>query len=74
MTSDEWKVQVEPLAIDVHEVALYLRLDGHEPDTALAARIAIMRKEALRVIRPARVWRRIEWPKTDGAFGASLTS
>ena len=60
------------LTIDSHEVALYLRLDGHEPDAALAARIAAMREAALKVIRPARIWRRIEWPKTDGAFGASL--
>ena len=59
------------LAIDGHEVALYLRLDGHEPDAALAARIAAMREEALCIIRPARVWRRIDWPKTDGAFGSS---
>ncbi len=57
--------------IDSHEVALYLRLDGHEPDAALAARIAAMREAALKVILPARVWRRIAWPKTDGAFGAS---
>ncbi len=62
---------MNPLAIDGHEVALYLRLDGHEPDAALAARIAAMREAALKVIRPARVWRRIAWPKTDGVFGAS---
>ena len=30
-----------------------------------------MRETTLKVIRPARVWRRIDWPKTDGAFGAS---
>ena len=63
---------MEPLAIDVHEVTRYLRLDGHEPDAALAARITVMREDSLRVIRPARVWRRIDWPKTNGAFGASL--
>ena len=57
--------------ISSHDIALYLRLNGHEPDTALAARISAMREAALRVIRPARVWRRIDWPKTDGAFGAS---
>ena len=58
--------------ISSHDIALYLRLDGHEPDAALAARIAAMREAALKVIRPARVWRRVDWPKTDGAFGASL--
>ena len=30
-----------------------------------------MREAALKVIRPARVWRRIAWPKTDDVFGAS---
>ena len=30
-----------------------------------------MRDAALKVIRPAHVWRRIAWPKTDGVFGAS---
>ena len=59
------------LNINVHDVALYLRLDGHEPDAALADKMAAMREAALPVIRPARVWRRIAWPKTDGAFGAS---
>ena len=62
---------MNPLTIDGHEVALYLRLDGHEPDAALAAKMETLREAALKVIRPARVWRRIVWPKTDGAFGAS---
>ena len=59
------------LNIDLHDVALYLRLGGQEPDTALSAKIEALREAALKVIRPARVWRRIGWPKTDGAFGAS---
>ena len=59
------------LNIDLHDVALYLRLGGQEPDTALSAKIEALREAALKVIRPARVWRRIGWPKTGGAFGAS---
>jgi len=58
--------------IDLCEVALYLRLGTQKPDAALASTMAAMRETALKVIRPARVWRRIDWPKTDGAFGASL--
>ncbi len=59
------------LTIGLRDIARYLRLNGQKPDTTLAARIAAMREAALKVIRPARVWRRIAWPKTDGAFGAS---
>ena len=59
------------LIIDLCEVALYLRLGTHKPDAALASAMAAMREEALKVIRPTRVWRRIGWPKTEGAFGAS---
>ena len=57
--------------IDLCEVALYLRLGTQKPDATLASAMAAMREVALKVIRPARVWRRIDWPKTDGAFGAS---
>ena len=57
--------------IDLCEVALYLRLGTQKLDAALADKMASMREEALRVIRPARVWRRIAWPKTDGFFGTS---
>ena len=57
--------------IDLGEVALYLRLGTQKPDASLASAMAAMREAALKVIRPARVWRRIDWPKTDGAFGAS---
>ena len=59
------------LTIRSHDIALYLRLGGREPDVVLAAKIETLREAALKVIRPARVWRRIAWPKTDGAFGAS---
>ena len=59
------------LVIDSRDIALYLRLGGREPDAALAARIAALREAALKAIRPARVWRRVRWPKTDGAFGTS---
>ena len=57
--------------IDLCEVALYLRLGTQKLDAALAEKMASMREEALRVIRPARVWRRIAWPKTEGAFDTS---
>ncbi len=59
------------LTIGLRDIARYLRLNGQKPDTTLAARIAAMREAALKVIRPARVWQRIAWPKTDGTFGAS---
>ena len=57
--------------IDLREVALYLRLGTQKPDTTLASAMAVLREAALKVIRPARVWRRVDWPKTDGAFGTS---
>ncbi len=60
---------MNPLVIDPHGIAPYLRLGGRKPDAALSAKIETMREAALEVIRPARVWRRIEWPY--GAFGAS---
>jgi hypothetical protein len=60
------------LKISSHDIALYLRLGGQEPDAALASAMVAMREAALEVVRPARVWRRVDWPKTDGAFGASL--
>ena len=63
---------MKPLAIDLNEVALYLRLGTQKLDAPLTDTMAAMREAALKVIRPARVWRRIDWPKTDGAFGASL--
>jgi hypothetical protein len=69
---DECKMQVKPLAIDLNEVALYLRLGTQKLDAPLADKMASMRETALKVIRPARIWRRIGWPKTDGTFGASL--
>ena len=59
------------LNIDLHDIALYLRLGAQKPDATLSSAMAAMREAALKVIRPARVWRRIGWPKTDGAFGAS---
>ena len=46
------------MTIDPTDVARYLLLGAHAPDAALAARIDALRTAALRVIRPARTWRR----------------
>ena len=43
----------------VQEVARYLRMGGSVPDGALAARIGELIDEAVRVLRPARIWRRL---------------
>ena len=47
------------MTVTVQEVARYLRMGGNAPDGALAARIGELIGEAVRVLRPARVWRRL---------------
>ena len=47
------------MTVSVQEVARYLRMGGNAPDGALAARIEELIGEATRVLRPARVWRRL---------------
>ncbi len=47
------------MTITVQEVARYLRMGGTVPEGALATRIGEMIDEAARVLRPARIWRRL---------------
>ncbi len=47
------------MTVTVQEVARYLRMGGNAPDGALAARIGELIGEAVRVLRPARIWRRL---------------
>ena len=47
------------MTVTVQEVARYLRMGGTAPEGALAARIGEMIDEAMRVLRPARIWRRL---------------
>ena len=47
------------MTVTVQEVARYLRMGGNVPDGALAARIGELVDEAVRVLRPARIWRRL---------------
>ena len=47
------------MTVTVQEVARYLRRGGKAPDGALAARIGELIDEAARVLRPARIWRRL---------------
>ena len=47
------------MTVGVQEVARYLRMGGNAPDGALAARIGELLADAARVLRPARIWRRM---------------
>ena len=47
------------MTVTVQEVARYLRMGGNAPDGALAARNKELIDDATRVLRPARVWRRL---------------
>ena len=47
------------MIVSVQEVARYLRMGGSVPDGALAARIEELLADATRVLRPARIWRRL---------------
>ncbi len=47
------------MTVTVQEVARYLRMGGSIPDGALAARIKELIGETARVLRPARIWRRL---------------
>ena len=43
-------------------IARYMRMGRQVPDGALVERVADLRGQALKVMRPARVWRRVELP------------
>ena len=47
------------MTVTAQEVARYLRMGGSVPDGALAARIEELIAAAMRVLRPARIWRRL---------------
>ena len=47
------------MTVTVQEVARYLHMGGNAPDGALAARIDELIDAAVRVLRPARIWRRL---------------
>ena len=47
------------MTVSVQEVARYLRMGENAPDGALAARIGELIGAATRVLRPARIWRRL---------------
>ena len=43
-------------------IARYMRMGGQVPDGALAERVEDLRGLALKVFRPARIWRRVDLP------------
>lgn len=43
-------------------IARYMRMGRHVPDGALAERVEGLREQALKVLRPVRVWRRVGLP------------
>ena len=43
-------------------IARYMRMGGQVPEGALAARVEGLRGQTLKVLRPARIWRRVEMP------------
>lgn len=47
------------MTVTIQEVARYLRMGGTVPEGALAARIGELIEDAVRVLRPARIWRRL---------------
>ena len=54
----------DPSAFDLplSAIARYMRMGRQVPEGALAARVEFLRGQALAVLRPARVWRRVETP------------
>ena len=46
------------MTVDLAEIARYMRMGRTTPEGELAARVGRLRDEALKTIRPARVWRR----------------
>lgn len=43
-------------------VARYMRMGGQVPEGALAERVEALRRQALKVFRPVRIWRRMDLP------------
>ncbi|MBQ3287784.1 MAG: hypothetical protein IJH50_00030 [Kiritimatiellae bacterium] len=56
------------MTVDLAEIARYMRMDRSVPDGALAERVAKLRDDALKAIRPAQTWRR--FPIAEGAIAS----
>ena len=56
------------MTVDLAEIARYMRMGRTVPDGALAARVGGLRDEVIKLIRPARTWRRF---RIDGGAIAS---
>ena len=56
------------MTLSLAEIARYMRMGRDVPDGQLARRVEALRDEALRTIRPARVWRR--FPVRDNAISS----
>lgn len=56
------------LNVEIAEIARYMRMGRSLPEGALAERVAKLRDEAAKVVRPLRVWRR--FAISDGAIGS----
>ena len=56
------------MTVELAEIARYMRMGRTVPDGALAERIAKLRDEALKTLRPARTWRR--FPIEGGAIAS----
>lgn len=56
------------MTVDLAEIARYMRMGRAVPEGELAARVEKLRDEALKTVRPARVWRR--FPISDGAIAS----
>ena len=54
------------MRLDLREIARYMRMGRTLPEGALAERVTALRDRALKVIRPARTWRR--FPIEGGAI------
>ena len=46
----------------LRDIARYMRMGGTLPEGALAERVEVLKERALRTLRPARVWRRVQLP------------
>lgn len=56
------------MTVDLAEIARYMRMGRAVPEGELAARVEKLRDEALKTVRPSRVWRR--FPISDGAIAS----
>ena len=50
------------VSLPLPAIARYMRMGGQLPEGALAARIEALRRQALNVFRPARIWLRVDLP------------